>query len=434
MSGRFGLTEAVAIALGGMIGGGIYAVLGVVVKVSGALAWLAFAIAGGVALCAGYSYVVLNRACDDRGGSPTFIESFAGSSTLAGMAGWTLLVGYVGSMAMYAFAFGSYFVDIAGLGSVAGVPARPAVSALVVAAFVGLNLVGVKETGLVEVVLVAAKIAVLAGFVALGLAEAVGGDGVATGVGSVGAGPVVAAAVSFVAFQGWQLLLYDQDAIADPVETIRRAIYVSIPVAVLVYVGVAVVTTSLVETSLVVRHPETALAAAAERFGGGTGRLVISLSALFSTASAINATLFSGVQFADGLVADGLMPDRFEGDGAGAVPPRIVLGLGALTLAFTVYGSLQGITSFASLAFIVVFGAMSYLALGEAEGWSRAVPAVGLAGTALFLPLLLWHLYADQRGVFVTVLAAAALVLAVELAYFERGSVAEGIRRVEKRI
>jgi amino acid transporter len=55
--GDLGLTGAVSMALGGMIGGGIYAVLGVVVKVTGALAWLSFVLAGLVAMCAGYSYI-----------------------------------------------------------------------------------------------------------------------------------------------------------------------------------------------------------------------------------------------------------------------------------------------------------------------------------------------------------------------------------------
>mgnify|MGYP000200471958 FL=1 len=32
----------------------------------------------------------------------------------------------------------------------------------------------------------------------------------------------MAANVSFVAFQGWQLLFYDQEGIDDPAETIRR--------------------------------------------------------------------------------------------------------------------------------------------------------------------------------------------------------------------
>jgi amino acid transporter len=92
--GDLGLTGAVSMALGEMTGGGIYAVLGVVVNISGATAWVAFVLAGLVALCVGYSYIKLNQLSHPEGASPTFLERFAVSSTLAGMAGWTLLFGF----------------------------------------------------------------------------------------------------------------------------------------------------------------------------------------------------------------------------------------------------------------------------------------------------------------------------------------------------
>ena len=114
MAEKLGLRSAVSMALGGMIGGGIYAVLGIVVAAAGATAWLAFLLAGVVALCAGYAYVSLNRRVGHPGGAVVFVQEYLDSSTTAGMVGWTLLVGYLGSMAMYAFAFGSYFVDLTG--------------------------------------------------------------------------------------------------------------------------------------------------------------------------------------------------------------------------------------------------------------------------------------------------------------------------------
>ncbi|WP_435181808.1 APC family permease [Halorussus sp. AFM4] len=432
--GDLGLTGAVSMALGGMIGGGIYAVLGVVVKVTGALAWLSFVLAGIVALCAGYSYIKLNQLSNPEGASPTYLEWFADSSTLAGMAGWTLLFGYVGSMAMYAYAFGSYAVDMLHVEQVFGLPLRALLSLGIVGVFVGLNLVGVEESGWVEVVLVVVKIAVLVGFVVFGLWYAfTSGAGTATGgalqlgLGSIGFAPIMAAAMSFVAFQGWQLLMYSQGTIEDHSDTNPTAIYISIPSAVAIYIGVAVVTTSIVGVSLVSRHPEVALATAASQFGGSWGHFIIALSALFSTASAINATLFTSAQFSDRLIENELLPDRLDASSPDEfkegedLPKRIILLLGVLTAAFTVVGSLEGITSFASLTFIVVFGGMSYLALTQRdhEDVSAVPPAVGLIGTVLFLPMMVWHLWASQRGVFYTVAAIAAVAVVVELAYFE---------------
>jgi amino acid transporter len=307
MSGQLGLKEAVSIALGGMIGGGIYAVLGVVASTTMAATWAAFLLAGVVAMCAGYSYNRLNALTDNRGGSVSFVQCFLGDSTLAGMVGWTLLFGYVGSMAMYAFAFGEFAVAFGLPGTVAGLPMRPVVSVLAIAAFVGLNLLGDRTTGTAENVLVAAKVGILVAFGVLGLVYAVGFDGAPLELGFgrlTGFGPVVAAAISFVAFQGWQLLFYDQERIEDPVDTIRKAVYVSIPVAVVIYVLVGIVTVNLAPEALR-SHPHLALKDAARTmmtpYGLGTlGAVLLSASALFSTGSAINATLFSAAHFAEG--------------------------------------------------------------------------------------------------------------------------------------
>ncbi|AQL42035.1 amino acid transporter [Halorientalis sp. IM1011] len=440
---QLGLTEAVSMALGGMIGGGIYAVMGVVAGITTYATWAAFVLAGVVALAAGYSYNALNRLSDSPGGSVTFVQCFTGNTTLAGMTGWTLLFGYIGSMAMYAFAFGEFAVAFGAIPTdIAGVPARPLLSVLAVAGFVGLNVLGARTTGTVENILVAAKVAILLAFGVLGLVYAFGaGGGIRSGASQLtGFGPVVAAAISFVAFQGWQLLFYDQDSIADPVETIRTAVYVAIPVAIVVYLLVGVVTVNLVPQALQ-SHPHVALKDAASLMArpyglAALGGTVLSLSALFSTGSAINATLFSAAHFAKGMLSDDLLPDRIGSSDADGAPPRLVVLLGVVTAAFTAVGGLGAITSFASLSFIVVFGAMSYLAFRHRDQGSihPVPPLVGVVGTVGFFPLMLWNLSRREPNTFYMVVVIAVLVVAVELLYFERETIAREVERFENEI
>jgi amino acid transporter len=440
MSQQLGLTEAVSIALGGMIGGGIYAVLGIVAGITTTATWAAFLLAGAVAICAGYSYNRLNALTDNHGGSVSFVQSFVGNSTLSGMVGWTLLFGYVGSMAMYAFAFGEFAVALGLPEAAMGLPTRPVVSVLAVAAFVGLNLLGARTTGSAENVLVAAKVAILVAFGVAGLVYALrfGGEPLSFGFDRLtGFGPVVAAAISFVAFQGWQLLFYDQESIEDPVDTIRRAVYVSIPVAVVIYALVGVVTVNLAPDALQ-SHPHVALKDAARTmmspYGlGALGAVLLSASALFSTGSAINATLFSAAHFAKGMLTDDLLPDDLGDADADGIPARTVVVLGAVTAAFSAAGSLGAITSFASLSFIVVFGAMSYLAFRQRDRDDvRAVPpAVGFLGAAGFFPLMLYDLHDREPNTFYMVLVVAAVVVAVELLYFERDRLEREVERFE---
>jgi amino acid transporter len=431
---RLGLTGATAIGLGGMIGGGVFSVLGVVAVAAGSAAWAAFTVASLVSLCAAYSYIKLNEVNDVQGGSVSQIQASVGSSTLAGMVGWTLLFGYVGAIAMYGFAFGSFAVRLVPVESLAGLPLRPAFSVLAIALFVGLNVLGARATGSSEKLLVALKVAILFGVSAWGLYYGFTANDLEFGVSRLTSlGFVTAVAISFVSFQGWQLLMYDHDSIEDPSSTIPKAVYVSIVGAIVIDGMVAVLVTSLVETSVIRAHPEIAVARAVEPFLGQAGFVAIALAALFSTGSAINGTLFSAANFSKGMLSDGLLPDRFGDSDADGAPTRTVVVLGAVAAAFTAYGSLSGITSFGSLAFMVVFGVMSYIAFRnrDDDAIRGAIPALGVVGTATFFPLLLYHLYTAERGTFFAVALISAVVVAVELLYFERDDIEEEVRRIE---
>lgn len=440
MSEKIGLSETISIAVGGMVGGGIFAVLGVVAAGAGTAAWIAFALSGIVALSAGYSFVRLNTLCTGLRSPIGQIEEISGSRQLSGMMGWLLTFGYVGTMAMYAFAFGSYLAELVGLDHVLGIPARPALSIGGVVLFGGLNLLGAHASGKAEDVLVAAKVAVLLLFAGGGLYYGITRETVASGVDAISVGALTAAAIAFVAFEGWELLMFDQESIENPRETVRKAVYISIVGTTLLYVLVAVVTTNLVPLQTIKANPETALAIAAKPFLGGLGFTLIAVAAVMSTASALNATLFSasrlsaqisqatagsvnseqGVPTADGghdlsAYCESTPTHRSSHETSDATPPtRTIVVVGTLTAIFTLYGSLNSITSFASGAFMTIFGTVSLLAFTKRESLiSAAVPAVGAVGSGVALVALLWNLNQTNPDVLVTVAVIWAIVLSV---------------------
>ena len=429
-----GLAEAVSMAIGGMVGGGIFAVLGVVAGAAGTLAWAAFTVSGVVALCAGYSFVRLNGLTDAGSGPIAYVERFTGSTKLGGMTGWTFVVGYVGTMALYAHAFGGYFVELLGRSAAAGVPLRPVVTLAVVAVFVGLNLAGAHATGRTEDVLVGLKVLILLVFGVGGLYYGYTTGQLTAGLANVGVGPLLASAIAFVAFEGWELLFFDQGSIADPERTVKRAVYVSIVAATALYVVVAVVTTNLLDPSTIQQNAETSLALAARPFLGSAGFLLVSVAALFSTASALNATLFSAARLSRDLVDEDFLPSELTSDD-GDEPVRPILVLGALTGALSVLGSLDVISSFASLAFVVLFGSVCVLAFTQRSSVvTAAVPALGALGATATVVALLYHLAAAEPDALVVVLALAVVVVGVELLYFERTTVVSEVRTIQRRL
>ncbi|WP_247004615.1 APC family permease [Halosolutus gelatinilyticus] len=442
MSQDFGVGTAVALGVGGIVGGGIYAAIGIVVAAAGVLTWFAYSIATVVVLCCAYSYIKLNDLTEENGGSVTFIEELTGRTRIAGVVGWTLVVGYIGTMAMYAYAFGAYTQMMLGVEYVWGLPSRQFLSIGVIAVFVGINLLGAGSTAAVERYLVFIQAGVIAafGFIALwfGFNNQLLQPGLSSLVRSLSShnfNPILAASIGFVSFEGWQLLFYDQEQFDDPDETLAKATFISIPIAAFIYILVGFVITSLLPEEVVAAQPEAALL-----YGGLVISkwlaLAVGIAGLISTASAINSTLFSEAIFAKNLISDGILPDRMGDPDAQAAPARAVLVIGFFTAAFTTLGSLESVVEFASLAFIAVFGAMSATALAKRDeaDINPVPPLVGTIGSGAFFVMLLWYLYSQMPSVFWLVVVIAVLVFTVEGVYFERQSIKEGLREVEKQL
>ncbi len=108
LAAKLSLAEVTAIGIGGMIGGGIFAVLGLAIAQAGHAVPVTLAIGGIIALLTGLSYAHLGLAFHGDGGSFTYIEHAFGRPGLAAVAGWLLVAGYVGTLALYATAFGAY--------------------------------------------------------------------------------------------------------------------------------------------------------------------------------------------------------------------------------------------------------------------------------------------------------------------------------------
>jgi amino acid transporter len=103
-----GLFGATAIGIGGMVGGGIFAVLGLASELAGGATPLAFAIAGLVAALTAVSYSHLSVRFQSAGGTVTFVNKVFGIGILTGSLNIVLWIGYMVTVALYASAFGHY--------------------------------------------------------------------------------------------------------------------------------------------------------------------------------------------------------------------------------------------------------------------------------------------------------------------------------------
>src|SRR6266404_7000202 len=166
-SGRIGLVAAVSIGIGGMVGAGIFSILGVVAHAAGNAMWLAFAIGGVVALLSTYSYAKLGATFPSAGGAVHFLVKSFGDGVLAGGLNLFMWAGYIISLALYATAFGGYAATF-----VTTAPSVLLLKSLAVASVVLLTLInafGARLMGGWETDIVAIKFVILVLFAAVGL-------------------------------------------------------------------------------------------------------------------------------------------------------------------------------------------------------------------------------------------------------------------------
>ncbi len=389
-------------SVGGMVGGGIFSTLGVVIEIAGPWAWLSFVTAGIVALAAGYSYVQLAALYGEGGGAFTFLRKI-NALGFAGSLSWVLIIGYVLTNAVYAFTFGEYLGHVVDLGPWFARAAAVAILAL----FIGLNLRGVGESGGVEVLLVWFKLVVLVGLAGWGLYQ---WDSSMLSKGVEDSGPMAAifgAASVFMAFEGFQLLTYDYDDIEDPKKTLKAVVLSSILVVIGVYVLVALGTAMLVGADEVVKHKEVALAVAGKAALGMVGLIGVTVAAAASTGSAINSTLFATARLAHEVAKSGELPSAVDHHNQAGVPDRAVIGLGALAAVLAVLGTLSSLVEAASLAFLFTFAVVSGLAFHQNAG-HRWITGAGALAAAVACVALVVRLAEHQP---VALVALCALIL-----------------------
>jgi len=349
-----GLPELLAIALGGMIGGGIFTILGISVTMVGVYAPLAIGLGGIIALLAAYSYVRLALYYMDEGATYAFVKkSYPRQPFAASLIGWWVIFGYISTIALYAYTFASYAISSTAYAQDDTV--RKLVALAVIWVFTAVNLWSVRGMGRIEDIMVYTKVIILAVISAVLLAH--GGADLPTLVASSPQFSVlnllIVASVTFVAFEGFQLVINATNDMTHPKRNIPHAIYWAIAIAAAVYVIIATGAILSIPFADIIKNKEFALAAGARDTLGVWGNVLVILGALLATMSAISGTLFGASHQLAAIAEDGYMPATLTRR-SGGIPKRaiIVMAIGASSLVMA--GSLRVILEFGSVTFLLV--------------------------------------------------------------------------------
>lgn len=373
-----------ALGIGSMVGAGIFALLGQAALMAGRDVYLSFAIGGVVALLSGYSYARLASRFPSSGGIMDYFDRAFPSPIIAGGLSLLYLVTQIVSVAMIAKTFGAYADRL-----LLGDASAPIVSNLfasgIVIVLVLVNMVGSGAVGLIEELLVAAKLIILAALMIAGV-PSIDPKMLSNGP-TVGAATLLASVgLTFFAYAGYGMMTNAAGHVAIPHVTIPRAIFLAIGVVIVLYIGLSVIVLGNVSAQDLARFSSTAVAQAARPLLGNAGFVVVSIGALFATSSAINASIFCALEVSKGLAGKGQLPDIFGRSAWGQGTHGLVWAAVAI-LAMVNLFDLGAIAQVAGATFLIAYLGVfaAHWRLHDQAGGSRLLI---LAGAALMVTVL----------------------------------------------
>lgn len=385
--GTIGVLGAMAVGIGGMVGGGIFAVLGEAVALAHGATALAFGLGGTIALLTAYSYARLSVRFPSAGGTVTFIHRAFGQDLLTGSLNMILWLSYLVTLALYAVAFGSYGLTLFPQGLHDWL--RPVLVSAAIILPIVINLFSAEVVSRSETLVVVLKLLLLTAVIVAGVPLI---DTARFSPPTWGAPVSIATGAMsiFVAYEGFELIANASEEVRDPAHTLPRAFFGSVILVLVLYVAVALVTVGTVPDARIAEVKDYALAEAARPAMGQVGFTLVALSALLATFSAINATLYGSARLGFTLAKDGEMPEMLERK-VWNEPVAGVLTAGGLSLLVANLVDLRSIAMIASGGFLLVFAATNAAAVrlaGEIRGDPRISGLAGLACLAALATLL----------------------------------------------
>jgi amino acid transporter/nucleotide-binding universal stress UspA family protein len=333
-----GLTHVTMIGVGAMIGAGIFVLTGLAAGVAGPALILVFALNGLVTALTAMSYAELGSCFPEAGGGYLWVKE-ALPQPNGFLSGWISWFAHAVACSLYAVAFGTFSVDIlhqAGvdfsgrmlrfLGPEPYNSAAKLIAVVITLLFAYINFRGAKETGQAETLVTLIKIIVIAMFIGFGCVALFSGKLPEpwpqhfTGFFQKGAlGIVMAMGLTFIAFEGYEIIAQCGEEVKNPKKNIPRSIFLSLVIVVPIYILVAFVALGAVTPEgdistwqYLGEKGEMAMIEAAESFMmGKLGRIIFLIGGLFSTMSALNATIYSSSRVSFAMGRDHNLPGIF---------------------------------------------------------------------------------------------------------------------------
>ncbi|TFH40467.1 MAG: amino acid permease, partial [ANME-2 cluster archaeon] len=363
-----GVLSATMIGVGAMIGAGIFVLTGIAAGEAGPGLLLVFLLNGVVTAFTAMTYAELSSAIPEAGGGYLWVKH-ALPSINGFLSGWMSWFAHAVAGSLYALGFGAYFgllleaynISVFGLSQGDLIKLLAVVIALI---FIYINYLGASETGAIANIIGFIKIAILGIFIVSGLFTMYNRPEFYANFDPFlpnGFGGVFAAmGLTFIAFEGYEVIAQTAEEIKDPKKNLPKAIFISLMVVIPIYLLVAFVALGAMDTDIPTwqflgQYQELGLVEAARQFMP-FGTFLLLVGGLVSTMSALNATTFSSTRVSFAMGRDHNLPGIFKKIHPVKHTPYTALFItGALIIIMALSLPIEEVASASAVMFLLLF-------------------------------------------------------------------------------
>ena len=387
-----GLFDITMIGVGAMIGAGIFVLTGIAAGTAGPALILAFALNGVITVLTAMVYAELGSAIPEAGGGYLWVkEGLPGPNGF--LAGWMSWFAHAVAGSLYGVGFGGFIYELMrillldpaahhdehagvfmqaplqlpfGIELTEAALVQKLFAVLIILLFLYINYRGTSETGAVGNIVTVLKVIIIGIFIVSGLFVVFGEPARLEAFqpfdpqGIIGI--VSAMGLTFIAFEGYEIIVQAGEEVREPRKNIPRAVFLSLAIVVPIYMLVAFVIIGAVDPPEGVpifewlgELGEIGIARAAAQFMP-FGTFLIMVGGLLSTMSALNATTFSSTRVSFAMGRDRALPDSFSSVSSTTRTPHVALGWsGVLILFVALTLPIEDVAASADIMFILLF-------------------------------------------------------------------------------
>lgn len=347
---ELGFWDALTIGAGTMIGAGIFLLAGVALEMSGPAAIFAYMLAGAVCMITASSAAELATGMPTSGGDYFFVSRSLGPA-LGAISGVGIWLSLTFAIAFYLYGLGEYLSQFLPFTAFWGAVAGGILLTI-------LNIIGAKESGRTQVVVVLTLFLILGVFSFSGLFN-INTENFTPfmpfGFESISA----TTALVFVSFLGFVKIAAVAEEIKNPSKNLPRALIGSVALVTVLYIVIVLVIGGMFtqDTIADVRDP---LTTAARTIFGSPGGIAIIIAGLLATLSSANASILASSRINLAMARDRMVPNWLSKIHEKLLTPyRAILLTGILALLFLLLDSLEDLAKIASVLQLYSYAALN---------------------------------------------------------------------------